>query len=385
MEREIVIVGAGPAGSTAAIDLAQRGHDVLLIDRKEFPRDKICGDAVPHGAVKLWHGYGMKDRIKAAEERGEFYRADGLRLVSPRQQEVSTGFIEDPDGVESYVAPRKYLDNVIYEHAVDSGAEFKKGQVQGVIQEDGVVKGLKVKFNGKTEAINAKVVIGADGVSSVVARNLRPDKHRKEHKAVALRCYAENFRELPRQIEFFLYKGILPGYAWVFPTGNGTANIGLGMRVDKFDDQNEKLEEMLDRFLGFPEMKERMGQDGKLTDIAKWPLNFGSQQIQRAYNGAVLIGDAGGYINPLTGGGIANAAITAQVAARHVSEGLRADDVSRNRFIKIEEESDAELWEGMQRSYRMQKWLMRFPLFIDGLVKVMGGNSKFTETFLEKM
>ena len=387
MEREVIVVGAGPAGSTAAMVLAQKGHDVLLLDRKAFPRDKICGDAVPAGAVETLYSYGMKDRFQACVERGEFFRADGMRLVAPRGQEVRVPFHKGKHGADSYICPRLYFDNAIYEHAVDSGAEFRVGQVKEPLVEDGKVTGVNVRFNGKTETVRAKMVIAADGVTSSIARKLRSeeDKFEKHHRAIALRAYIEDMEMLPHIVEFFLYKGILPGYAWIFPVGECSANIGLGMRIDKFEQANEKLQDMLDRFLEFPEMKRRLNGGGKLRDIATWQLNFGSKRITRAFDGALLIGDAGGYINPLTGGGIHNAIISAEIAANITANALRTNKLTRPDLLPYEQQCDAAMWESMQRSYQMQRWLMRFPLAIDLLVRFMGGNSQFAKTFLEKL
>lgn len=387
MERDVIVVGAGPAGATTAMGLARAGRDVMMIDRKAFPRDKTCGDAVPAGAIDIMIGYGMKDRIMAAEERGEFYPVSHMRLVSPRGLEVNAPFIHMKNGAKSYIAPRIFYDNALYEHAVESGAEFCQAQVKEPLVENGKVVGVRARVNGKFEDIRAKMVVAADGVTSVVARKLRPveDKPQKAHRAIALRAYIENFKELPKKIEFFLYKGILPGYAWIFPTGNGSANIGLGMRIDKFENANEKLEDMLYRFMEFPEIKERSTSSTNLRDIATWQLNFGSQKIQRAFDGALFVGDAGGYINPLTGGGIHNALISAKVAVETIDAALTEKNFSRNYLLQYEERCDEQMWSSMVRSYRMQKWLMRFPIAIDALVRVMGGNSKFTQTFLEKL
>lgn len=386
-ERDVIVVGAGPGGATSAMVLAQAGFDVLMLDRSDFPRDKICGDAVPAEAFQILSKYGMREQIDAAIERGEFYPVYKMRVVAPNSRALDADFIYEDDGLISCICPRIYFDNMIYEHAVASGAAFRKAQVKEPIIENGRVVGVVARVNGKTQEIRAKVVIGADGVTSTIARKIRPsqDKHEKHHRAIALRAYIDDIDELPQQIEFFLYDDILPGYAWIFPIGDGRANIGLGMRVDKFEGADEKLEAMLDRFLTFPDIKTRLKRGGELKEIATWQLNFGSQKIQRAFDGALLVGDAGGHIDPLTGGGISNAIITGEIAAQTIEAALLTGDHSRAFLQQYDAQVDDKLWSHMMQAWYFQRTLLRFPKMIDVLVRVMESNEKLANAFFAKM
>lgn len=387
-EHDVIVVGAGPGGATAATILAQKGYDVLLLDRYAFPRDKVCGDAVPVGAIETLQRFGMGDAIKAAEARGHIYPLKHMMIVSPRRYEMTADFAGGPNGAESYVAPRVHFDAIIQQHAVKSGVEFCVAQAKEPIVENGRVRGIRAKINGKTEDLYAKMVIGADGVTSVVTRHLRdkPAQHKDYHRAVALRAYIEGMEEIDRTVEFYLYKEILPGYAWIFPTGNQGANIGLGMRLDIFRKVKGNLNKLLEQFLEFPDIKARLQPGWQLRDVATWQLNFGSQkQLQHAYNGALLVGDAAGFINPLTGGGIHNAIISAEIAAETIDEAIKAKDTSRD-FLKVYETRchDA-MWSSMWRSYTMQRTFMRFPIIVDFLVGRMKENSALAQTFLSKL
>lgn len=387
-ERDVIVVGAGPAGATAAATLAQKGYDVLLLDRYQFPRDKTCGDAVPAGAIELLWRLGMREKIEKAVERGELYPLDGMLLVSPRGHELHAKFQRGKEGSESYVAPRIYFDALIQEHAVASGAEFCQGQAKVPIVENGKVVGIRAQANGRTHDLRARLVIGADGVTSVVARHLRPknEKHKDEHRAVALRAYIEDIEELPKEVEFYLYKDILPGYAWIFPIGKNKANIGLGMRLDHFRKRKYNLEQMLQDFLERPEIKKRLLRGGQLRDVATWQLNFGSQKNMRyVFDGALLVGDAAGFINPLTGGGIHNALVSAELAAQVADEALQANDLSRSKMRVYEQLCHEHMWESMRNSYWMQRTFMRFPIVVDFLVKQMKENSQLAKTFLTKL
>ncbi len=388
LDREIIVVGAGPAGATAATALAQLGHDVLLLDRQQFPRDKICGDAVPAGAIEIMYHLGMKEKIKQAEAREELYPLYKMLLVSPKGHKLEADFKKGKEGADSYIAPRIYYDAIIQQHAIDSGAEFSQAQVQGPILENGRVVGVRARVNGDVKEIHSKMVVGADGVTSPIARALRPkpERHVPEHRAVALRAYIDDIEELPHEIEFYLYEGILPGYAWIFPTGKNQASMGLGMRLDYFNRTKQKLEDMLANFLDFPEIKKRLKKGGELRDMATWQLNFGSQKnMHHAFDGAILVGDAAGFINPLTGGGIHNALVSAKLAADTIHQSLKAGDTSRQNLKIYEQLCHDALWNNMKRSYQLQRWLMNFPFLIDFLIKRMGANSRLAKTFLTKL
>ena len=387
-ERDVIVVGAGPAGATAATALAQKGYDVLLLDRHDFPRDKTCGDAVPAGAIELLWRLGMRQKIEEAVARGEFYPLQGMLLVSPRGYELHAKFNHGKHGADSYVAPRLYFDAVIQQHAVDSGAEFCEALAKEPIVENGKVVGIRARVNGGVKDLRARLVIGADGVTSVVARHARPKakQHKDNHRAVALRAYIEDIEELPREVEFYLYKDILPGYAWIFPIGENKANIGLGMRLDHFRKKKYNLEKMLQDFLEMPAIKKRLLRGGQLRDVATWQLNFGSQQkLQHVFDGAILVGDAAGFINPLTGGGIHNALVSAELAAQVADEALQANDVSRTKMQVYEQLCHDHMWESMRNSYFMQRSFMRFPILVDFLVKQMKENSSLAQTFLTKL
>jgi len=387
-KRDVIVVGAGPAGAATATALAQKGHDVLLLDRQQFPRDKTCGDAVPAGAIELLWRLGMREKIEKSVERGELYPVEGMLLVSPRGHELHAKFAHGAQGSDSYVAPRIYFDALIQEHAIDSGVEFCQSQAKAPIVENGQVVGVRAQVNGSVKDLRARLVVGADGVTSVITRNLRPKvkQHGDDHRAVALRAYIEDIEELPREVEFYLYKDILPGYAWIFPIGQNKANIGLGMRLDHFRNKKYNLEQMLKDFLEMPAIKKRLLHGGQLRDVATWQLNFGSQKnMQHVFDGAILVGDAAGFINPLTGGGIHNALVSATLAAQVADEALKSDDVSRNKMKVYEQLCHEHMWESMRNSFWMQRTFMRFPILVDFLVRRMKENSQLAKTFLTKL
>jgi geranylgeranyl reductase family protein len=387
-EWDVIVVGAGPAGATAAAALAQKGRDVLLLDRQQFPRDKACGDGIPTSCIEIMYRLGMREKVLDAVKQGDFYELNQMRLISPKGHLIEAKFKQFGDGIQAYVVPRVLFDVVIQQHAVESGAEFCQADVKGPILENGRVCGVQARVNGSVTTLRAKVVIGADGVTSAIMRALRPPagQHVDWQRAVALRAYLDDFEEFPHEIEFYLYQAILPGYAWIFPIGKNRVNIGLGMRLDHFRHQKHNLKRMLNDFMAMPDIKKRLRPGSQVRDVSIWQLNFGSQKnLQHTYDGALLIGDAAGLINPLTGGGIHNAMISAELAAETVDEALKQGDTSRPAMKVYEQRCHEEMWDGMRRSYLLQKWLMRFPFVIDFLAKQFRENSQFAQIFLAKL
>ncbi len=382
---EVLVVGAGPGGATAAMALAQRGREVLLLDRQAFPRDKACGDGVPAKAIETLNGLGMADKIRAAN----FYPIHGLRIVSPQGRNFDVDLPRH--NAETYVAPRLAFDALLQQHAVDSGAQFVAAQVQAPILSDGRTVGVYAQVNGKREEIRAPVVIGADGATSVIARALRrsTQQFQEKHRAVALRAYIENIEALPHRVEFYFSADVLPGYGWIFPTGEAQANVGVGMRLDVFRQGQSRgerdLRERLNDLLNIPAISRRLKAGWQLRGLAAWPLNLGSQWLPCAFDGALLVGDAAGFINPLTGGGIHNALLSAQLAAEVVDEALACGDTSWKTLRRYERRCRAALGDEMRRSHLIQNWVLRLPFLLDWLVQRMNANSQFARILTTKL
>lgn len=386
-ERDVIVVGAGPAGAMTATILAQQGYDVLLLDRNDFPRDKACGDGIPAGAFRRLYRMGMTEKFNEARVRGEMYPIRGMRLMSPKGHIIEAQFSEE-DELLSYVMPRVYFDTIIQQHAVDSGAEFRAAAVKEPLLEDCRVVGVNAQLNGSVKPIRSKMVVGADGVTSVVARSIRPKnkQHKDEHRAIAVRAYIHDLEVYPEQVEFFLYNEVLPGYAWIFPTAENEANIGLGMRLDIFRKEHGDLNVLLRKFIDLPELKKRLKRGGEVDKVRAWQLNFGSQKsLQHTFDGALLVGDAAGFINPVTGGGIHNALISAELAATTIAEALAAGDVSRSQLKIYEKRTHEAMWPSMRRSYLFQRMLINFPTLIDLLVVRAKENHSIVRTFLDKL
>jgi len=376
---EVIVVGAGPAGSVAATVLAQAGRDVLLLDRTGFPRDKACGDAIAWGAVQLMLDLGMGEAVRAAG----FYPIDAMRIISPGGAVFETA-LPTHEGLTSCIVQRETFDTLLWTHACQSGANFQILQVQQPILHNGRVVGVRGR-NGHERDIRAQLVIAADGATSVIARALRPDKAPDRHRAVALRAYVNDLDVLDHRVEFHFTHDLIPGYAWIFPTGERRANVGVGMRLDLFRRKARTLKQMLHDFLSRPALAGRRHSQSQVQHALAWQLNFGSYVFPRAYDGALLTGDAGGFINPLTGGGIHNAMITGKLAAEVALSALAGGDTRRQALAPFEAGWRERLWPNLRLGYWLQRWLVSSPRLTDWVVTLMVRYPRLAQVFASKL
>lgn len=272
---DVLIVGAGPAGASAA--LAARRADptarVALWDRARFPRDKVCGDGLAPHAVEVLSCLGV-DGV-----------TDGFPPVSRLSVQgvggaVATRSLPRPD----YVIPRRVLDARILAAARQAGAAFEQRTVRRVqVEPDGVV----------VDGVRTRVLIGSDGALSRVARSLGLIPQTGRDLAIAIRGYAPAPAGTPVQRIVFVAAD-RPSYAWSFPVGDGTVNVGYGARRDRFRGTRDTLVDRLEQALG----------PTGVADLAGHPLPLSTGARPWTVGPVLLAGDAAGLINPLSGEGL---------------------------------------------------------------------------------
>jgi len=361
---DAIVVGAGPAGSAAAAVLAAAGHDVLLLDREEFPRNKTCGDGIPPGTVEILDDIGMAESVRDAG----FYRIGGIRLGSPWGRTWQVELSPRHASGEFYIAPRHRFDALVRDHAIRSGARFCRANVRAPFVVDGLVKGVRVVVDGAEKTIRSRLVIGADGATSVIARALCGARTSKRTRGVALRAYVDGIDALSHTAEFYFHRELLPGYAWVFPLSDAHANVGIIVRADRYAERGLPLRELFDRFLRRPEIQSRLRPGVLVTDVATWQVPYAkTQPTQRSFDGALLAGDAGAFVDALTGEGIHNAVASGVIAAQTASKALHCGDVSRAGLAEYDRRVARELGPLIRRSERAQGFLDRFPLGLEML------------------
>jgi len=369
---DIVIVGAGPAGSTAASFLAKIGRDVLLIDQHKFPRDKACGDCVGPYALRILHEIGLKDVINQAG----FHTISSGRIVAPSGQDIGLRFADNHvDGISTLIAPRKKFDHLIQKRALDLGARFMVAKVRNIEKHDGQSVRIILDKNDSKEALMCRILLAADGSNSLIAKNLN-GPYPATRMAVAARACIKGIRTNPHTIEGFLDPNIWPGYGWIFPTGPDAANVGVGLSLNHFRSNKTSLRQLVMNFLDIPAIKSRLSQTVTIHSFAGWPLRLGwHPELRRSWDGILLLGDAAGLINPLSGGGIANAILSGKIAAEVSIEALRKDDTTQAFLSRYESKLGRILRKELTQSEWLRKIIYVSPNLVNGAIRLLRSGS----------
>lgn len=362
-----IIVGGGPAGSSAAMYLNRKGLNTLLVDKTSFPRDKICGDAISGKAIQSLYELDLLDGV-------DLLKGDQINRIifgGPNQKtfDLKLKFNENQNHIkEGYVIKREIFDNYLFEKAKQE-CDFRENfNVTDLIYENDTVVGIKgFGANRKEEIIYGKVICGADGSNSIVAQRTGNYKMDINHTALAIRCYYKNVSGLTDQIELHYVDELRPGYFWLFPAGDGIANIGLGLLKSDIKKSKKNLVEYLDIVTSSRSFKDRFKNAIKLEKPVGWNLPMGSK-IRNSYgNGYLLLGDAAGLVDPFTGEGIGNAMISAKIASEIINQAKIKNDFSAS-FL---EAYHTNLWRTLggelDTSTRLQK-IARYRLLLNFVI-----------------
>lgn len=333
MTYDVIVVGGGPAGSSAAWRAASAGARVLVCDKAQFPRDKPCGDGLTPRAVASIASLGLENELKRFN-RVERLRVNGAGRTLTFDWPASDNF---PD--YGYVIARTDLDEMLLRHAESVGAEVREGvSVLEPIVENGIVRGVVTKHNGTTEELRAGVVIAADGASSRVARALGMQMSPKRPIGLAVRAHFDARRppEDDDVIESYLElrdgDALLPGYGWIFPMGRGSEsspigriNVGVGILSTYKGWREVNTAHLMEVFM------RSLPASWELPDISSlrasgqlkgWRLPMGLGVWPPWRPGVMACGDAAGVVNPFNGEGISEAVESGVVGAEVALDAL---------------------------------------------------------------
>lgn len=314
---DVLVVGAGPAGSAAATWLAHSGVDVVLADAEEFPRDKPCGDGLTPRAIAELERLGLNERMdKRARNWGLRAAGFGQELYLP----WPGGSLPRFGGA----VPRTELDATIRDNALVSGARGITGRAVGVKRDGEAVTAVELKGPDGPFTVRCRQLVVADGARSQLGRHLGRQWHRSTAYGVAARAYVSSERSDDPWISSHLeLRGesdeILSGYGWVFPLGDGTVNIGVGTLATDKHPADVNLRRLLQHYRDSQESA--WGLRGELDRPWSALLPMGGAVSGVAGHNWVLIGDAAGCVNPLNGEGIDYGLETGRLAAQLLAAG----------------------------------------------------------------
>jgi len=320
---DVLVVGGGPAGAAAGYWLARHGHDVTVIERKTFPRDKTCGDGLTPRAVHQLDLMGLSDGL------ARFHRYNGLRATGMGRELELTWPSHPVFPDHGYVVRRRDLDEMVADNAAAAGARLLQGhEATRPIVERGFVRGATVtRADGSTVDLRAEFTIVADGANSRFGRALGTSRTKEWPYGTAIRSYWATPRHRDPWIESALdvkdrNGNPMPGYGWIFPVGDGTVNIGVGLLSTFRDFRSVNTSHLLDAYAH--QIAERWDIDPASPECrpTSGRIPMGGSVGPKAGPTYLVVGDAAGSVNPFNGEGIDYAYETAHMAADVIHEAL---------------------------------------------------------------
>ena len=342
-DADVIVVGAGPGGSTTAYHLARHGIRVLVLEKSQFPREKVCGDGLTPRAVKQLIKMGLA-ADGSFQEQG-WLTNKGLRVIGG-----GVRLELDWPELASYpnyglVRTRLDFDDLLAKQAVKAGADLRTGiTVTGPVRDDaGRTVGVTTESEGDHRSFRAPLVISADGVSGRFPLALGLAKREDRPIGVAVRRYYHSPVKhdddyLESWLELRSKEGgdrLLPGYGWIFGMGDGRVNVGLGVLNSSAAFGKTNYRRMLTEWLSATPadwgMNDEANADGPILGAA---LPMGFNRVPHYTNGVLLVGDSGGMVNPFNGEGIAYAMESGELAAEVVAQALgRPAGLDRERAL----------------------------------------------------
>ena len=332
---DVLVVGGGPAGASAGYWLARAGHDVCIVERKLFPREKTCGDGLTPRAVHQLTEMGL------AEGLTKYHRYEGLRAMAHGRVLEMQWPSHPTFPSHGYIVRRRDLDQMVADHAVAAGATLWQGtEAIEPIVDRGFVRGAAVSRKGYDEAssgstgeeeIRARYVIVADGANSRFGRALGTSRTKQWPYGTAIRGYWTSPRHADPWIESALdvkdrNGNPMPGYGWIFPVGDGTVNVGVGLLSTFRDFKSVNTTHLLNEYAATAPDYWELSDEGLCGKPTAGRLPMGGSVGPKAGPTYLVVGDAAGTVNPFNGEGIDYAYETGRMAAEILHEALANND-----------------------------------------------------------
>ncbi len=316
---DVIIIGAGPAGSTAAVHLASQGHRVLLIDKESFPREKVCGDGLITDALNCLERMGIRERVESMSY----------------QSKVATIFSRSRVKYEFRVEPfitikRKILDSLMAEKAVETGAIFARGKITGITTEpDGLTT---CSVAGSDKPLRTKVVVMATGTNVELPKSIGMVQVPKATH-VAVRCYIRSSHRIDCPVISY-DKSVLPGCAWIFPLGAHEYNIGCCISSQDILRRHMNIKKTFNNFISdFPLARHVVDHNEHMTPLKGGVLCTGLKGVipYSDSRNLLAIGETIGTTLPLSGEGIGKAMESGEIAAEVIDEAFRSEQLTQLR------------------------------------------------------
>jgi len=318
---DVVIIGAGPGGSSTATFLARKGVKVLLLDRAIFPRNKTCGDGLTPRAVSVIERLGVLEQVTAVSQRIEF-----AKVIAPNGGEIISSIGEADLAQAAYMlaVPRLELDHILVKNAVSAGAILLENCKVDKI--NNYAKGVVVKGNieSKEYEFHAKYAIIATGANMGLLKKQGLLENTPQ-PIIAARAYYKDANYNRQFFNFHFNEVTLPGYGWVFPLADNKINVGVGIIPGKSKVKHD-IKSLYRDFANRPYMKQVLAGATLLGEVQSYPIRTDFITATLYQERTLVVGEAAGLTNPLTGEGIDYALECGEIAAQQLHGILSKDD-----------------------------------------------------------
>lgn len=360
---DVAVIGAGPGGSAAAFYLARRGIDVLLLDKFDFPRKKTCGDALPPGAVEMLAHMGILDAV-----RREARRIPETEIVAPGGHSIEAAFPGNADRPGyGLTLPRDVGDEIIRKRALAAGARFKSGvRVRELSPgNDGVTVRGECR-QGEPVRIAARMAVMASGAN--IAPLIRSKLARRQAPlTLATRAYFDLPKGMGDRIQFRFDGVPLPAYGWIFPLPGSRANVGALVYPRRGKRAAVSARRAFEAFVGSDAVRAVLGDSRQDGPLEGYPLRCDFASVPAYAERTLLVGEAAGLVNPLTGEGIDYALESGRMAGEHLAGMFDENDLSPARLRDYDRQLRARYQRLFQLSARIRSLCMN-RLLLDRLI-----------------
>lgn len=353
---DVIISGAGPAGCTAALALGSSGLRVALIEKEQFPREKVCGDAIPAYVPKVLATIDPSYRA-ALEEIQDKNPVSICRYVSPGRTALDIAFREN-----GMVCRRSVFDSFLLNLAsrLDNLTVITGTQIKDIRAGS---QGFAV-FTGNGDELTAKLLIGCDGSAGISKRILAPYKHEPSEGSVAVRAYFSGIKDNPHEtLEFHFLKKLLPGYFWIFPLPGNEFNAGIGMPSAIVTSGKINLRDMMMKIIETdPVIGPRFSGASMKGDIKGHFLPLFTRKRKISGERFMLCGDAASLVNPATGAGIGQAMQSGRYAGWQAVKCFERNDFSEGFMGSYDRTVHEKLWKENRKYLFILRHILRHEL-----------------------
>ena len=358
-EFDVLIIGAGPGGCSCALALKDTGLKVAIIDKSSFPRDKVCGELMHRKALRTL------TRIDPSFEAAfkSFEKTSILKYTRVHYKNKSILFEWHN---ESYTCPRMDLDNFLLNWVKDHSTTevFTLTTPDKITIDDNEVS---VTIKNTTTVFKGKVIIGADGAQSTVARQLTEKSIDRKHYLGAVRAYYSDVQGVKDDVsEVFFNTKFQLNYFWVFPIKGNQANVGFGMLSSHISEKKVNLKDTFYQYLKeSPELTEKFRNAQAVSPLEGFGVPLGSNVGVTSGQRFMLIGDAASLSNPISGTGMGNAVLSGKLAAEQVERCFKSNDFSQTSMKQYDVAIQKAIIDELMSSFKAQRILGRMPFLLD--------------------